>query len=470
MPGLDPNVVVHRLAVSKDVPPVKQSQRRIQPELILKVEAEIDKLIRVDFIREVKYPNWLANIVPVLKKNGQICICVDYRDLNRACPKDEFPLPIIELLVDATIGFNALSFVDGFSGYNHIKMAPEDEELTAFLTPKGIYCDTITPFRVKNAGATYQRAMTTVFEDMLHNTIECYVDDLVMTTKERRNHLDDLRQVFDKLRKHQLKMNPLKCAFGLTSGKYLRFIVRHRGIEIDPAKIKVILEMLPPRNLVNYGDCKEDWITSEEFAINFVPQKAIKGQALADFLAAHPIPDNMELHEDLPDEEVFTIETSSWQLFFDGAAKKCGAGAGIVFVTPSGGLIPYSFHILAICTNNEAEYEALIIGLEIALEMQIQSLEVYGDSLLILKQINGEFVVKHEALIPYCEKAKHLIAQFQTITVNHVPRSKNGKANALAKLVASLTLPGERDIQITIGERLLLPQIMERKEEISTIN
>ncbi|XP_062119106.1 uncharacterized protein LOC133832835 [Humulus lupulus] len=207
-----------------------------------------------------------------------------------------------------------------------------------------------------------------------------------------------------------------------------------------------------------------------EFEINFVPQKVIKGQALADFLAAQPIPDNMELREDLPDEEVFTIETSSWQLYFDVAAKKCGISAGIVFVMPSGGLIPYSFHILAICTNNVAEYEALIIGLKIALEMQIQSLKVYGDSLLIIKQINGEFAVKHEALIPYHEKAKHLIAQFQTITLNHVPRSKNGKVDALAKLAASLTLPSERDIQITIGERHLLPQIIDRclsKEEAS---
>ncbi|XP_062085733.1 uncharacterized protein LOC133791838 [Humulus lupulus] len=434
--------------------------------------------------------------------------------------------------------------MDGFPGYNQIKMEPEDEELTAFRTPKNIYCYTVMPFGLKNAGATYQRAMTTVFEDMLHNTIECYVDDLVGKTKEMRNHLDDLRRVFDRLQKHQLKRNPLKCPFGVTSRKFLEFVVRHRGIEIDPVKIKVIFEMPPPRNLRQLrglqgrlayvrrfisnlsGRCqpftrlmrknvpfiwdeacqnafesikryllhppvlrapifgkplilyittldrslgallgqdnedgKEVALYYLKFEVNFVSQKAIKGQALADFLAVHPISDNMELHEDLPNEEVFTIETLSWQLYFDGATKKCGAGAGIVFVTPYGVLIPNSFHILAICTNNVAEYEALIIGLKIALEMKIQSLEVNGDSLLIIKQMNGELAVKHEALIPYHEKAKHLIAQFQTITLNHVPRSKNGKADALAKLPASLTLLGERDIQITY-----------RKEEISTIN
>ena len=193
MPGLDPKVAVHRLAVSKDATPVKQSQRRVRPELLPKIEAEIDKLRNSGFIREVKYPVWLANIVVVMKKNGQLRICVDYRDLNKACPKDEFPLPITELLVDATTGFDALSFMDGFSGYNQIKMAPEDEELTAFRTPKGILCYTVMPFGLKNAGATYQRAMTIIFEDMMHNTVECYVDNLVVKTKERENHFDDLK-------------------------------------------------------------------------------------------------------------------------------------------------------------------------------------------------------------------------------------------------------------------------------------
>ena len=154
-------------------------------------------------------------------------ICVDFRDLNEACPKDEFPLPITELLIDATTGFGALSFMDGFSGYNQIKMAHEDEELTAFRTPKGIYYYTVMPFGLKNAGATYQRAMTIIFNDILHNTVECYVDDLVVKTKKRENHLNDLRKVFDRLRKYQLKMNPLKCAFGVTSRKFLEFVVRY---------------------------------------------------------------------------------------------------------------------------------------------------------------------------------------------------------------------------------------------------
>jgi len=187
MPGLDPSVAVHKLAVSEGVKPIKQPQRRFRPELTIQINAEVDKLIKANFIREVQYPTWLANIVPVRKKNGQLRICVDFRDLNNACPKDDFPLPITELLVDATTRFGALSFIDGFSGYNQIKMDPKDEDLTAFRTSQGIYCYTVMPFGLKNAGATYQRAMTIIFRDFLHNLVECYVDDLVVKTKEREN-------------------------------------------------------------------------------------------------------------------------------------------------------------------------------------------------------------------------------------------------------------------------------------------
>jgi hypothetical protein len=139
--------------------------------------------------------------------------------------------------------------MDGSFGYNQIRMAPADEEKTAFRTPKGIYCYKVMPFGLKNAGATYQRAMQKIFDDMLHQHVECYVDDLVVKSKEKENHLQDLRLVFERLRRFQLKMNPLKCAFGVSSGKFLGFIVRHRGIEIDQSKIEAILKMPEPRNI-----------------------------------------------------------------------------------------------------------------------------------------------------------------------------------------------------------------------------
>ncbi|KAL0282982.1 UNVERIFIED_CONTAM: Transposon Tf2-12 polyprotein [Sesamum angustifolium] len=121
---------------------------------------------------------------PCKKKNGQIRVYVDFRDLNNACPKDDFPLPIAELMIDATTGHEVLSFMDGSSGYNQIRMAPTDQELTAFRTPNGIYCYKVMPFGLKNAGATYQRAMQKIFDDMLHKNVECYIDDLVLKSKK----------------------------------------------------------------------------------------------------------------------------------------------------------------------------------------------------------------------------------------------------------------------------------------------
>ena len=197
----------------------------------------------------MQYLEWIANIVPIKKKNGQIRMCVDFRDLNSACPKDDFPLPITEVMVDATTSHEALSFMDGSLGYNQIRMNPKDEELTAFRTPKGIYCYKVMPFGLKNVGVTYQRAMQKIFDNVLHKYLECYVDDLVVKTKRKEDHLVDLRSVFNRLRKYQLKMNPRKCAFGVTSGKFLGFIVRHRSIEIDQSKIEAIQKMPEPKNL-----------------------------------------------------------------------------------------------------------------------------------------------------------------------------------------------------------------------------
>ena len=152
-------------------------------------------------------------------------------------------------MVDATVGHEALSFMDGFSSYNQIRMASKDEDLIAFHTPKGIYCYKVMPFGLKNVGATYQRAVQKIFDDILHKNVECYVDDLVVKSKKRMEHLQGLRQVFEQLLRYQLKMNPMKCTFGVTSGKFLGFIVRHRGIEIDSSKIDAIQKMLEPRNI-----------------------------------------------------------------------------------------------------------------------------------------------------------------------------------------------------------------------------
>lgn len=196
MPKLDPKVPVHRLSIKKGVSPKKQPQRRFRKELVLEIEKEVNKLIEAGFIREVTYPTWIANIVPVRRKYGQLHVCVDFRDLNDAYPKNDFPLPVTELMIDSTTVHKALSFMDCTVGYNQIQMVSKDQEATTFHTPKGIFSYKVMPFGLKNIGATYQRVMQTIFEDMLHEMVECYVDDLVVKSRKRPDHLRDLQQIF----------------------------------------------------------------------------------------------------------------------------------------------------------------------------------------------------------------------------------------------------------------------------------
>ena len=126
----------------------------------------------------------------------------------------------------------------------------------------------------------------------------------------------------------------------------------------------------------------------QEFDINYVPQKAIKGQVLADFLANHPVPDDYEFSEDLPDEDVLFIELPRpWKLFFDGAARKDGAGAGVILITPEEEVLPYAFTLIENYFNNVVEYQTLIMGLKMAIELKITRLKVFGDSKLIINQL-----------------------------------------------------------------------------------
>nr|XP_027067484.1 uncharacterized protein LOC113693104 [Coffea arabica] len=610
-PEEEKEVAVHNLSVKRGTKPVKQTQRRFRPELIPLIENEINRLIEDGFIREVKYPTWISSIVPVRKKNGQIRVCVDFRDLNETCPKDNFPLPITELTVDATTGHEALSFLDGSSGYNQIRMAPENEELTAFRTPKKIYCYKVMPFGLKNAGATYQRTMQRIFDDMLHRNVECYVDDLVVKSKKREDHIQDLRRVFQRLRRYQLKMNHLKCAFGVTSGKFLGFIVHQRGIEVDRSKIDAIVNMPEPRNIhelkslqgklayirrfisnlagryqpfsrlmkkevpfewdescrnaftsikaylmnppvlaapipgkslilyisaqersvgallaqennegkenalyylsrmmtsneLNYASIEKLCLTLifviqklkhyfhahtirlisksnpikyvmakpvlsdrlarwylqfQQFEIIYVPAKVVKGQILADFLADHPLPAEWELTDELPDEEVFMVELP-WSMYFDGAAHRDGAGAGVVFYTPEADILPYSFTLTRRCSNNVAEYQALILGLETAVDMKQLHLRVYGDSKLVVNQLLGVYDVKKPELIPYYKYARQLMGYLGNVTIEHIPRNFNQQADSLARVASMITLPSHRN-QISICQNWVIPPMFD---------
>ena len=145
MTGIDPQISLHRLNVDPKHKLVRQKRRKFGTDRNQIIQEEVQKLLAVKSIREVTYPEWLANVVVVAKKNGKHRVCVDFTDLNKACPKDFFPLPHIDMMVDATSGHQMLSFMDAFSGYNQIRMYPPDQKNTSFITDRGTYCYQVMP-------------------------------------------------------------------------------------------------------------------------------------------------------------------------------------------------------------------------------------------------------------------------------------------------------------------------------------
>jgi hypothetical protein len=196
----------------------------------------------------------VCNIVSVEKKNtGQIQICVDFRNLNRATQKVEYPMPVAVLLVDSASGNKVISFLDGNAGYNQIFMVKEDVSKTTFRCPGfvGLFEWVVMTFGLKNAGATYQRAMNLIFHDLLGVLMEIYIDDVVVKLVGFEEHMADLKLSLERMKKYGLQMNPLKCGFRVTSGRFLGFVVYEHGIQIDPKKIESIGKIGEPM-------CKKD--------------------------------------------------------------------------------------------------------------------------------------------------------------------------------------------------------------------
>ena len=249
MGGIDPAIITHKLNTNLSFKPVKQKRRSFAPERQKAINEEVSKLLQAGAIREVEYPEWLANVVLVKKANGKWRLCIDFTDINKACPKDNFPLPRIDLIVDATSGHELLSFMDALSGYNQISMDPGDQEKTLFVTAQGTYCYQVMPFGLKNAGATYQRLVNRMFQKQIGATMEVYIDDMLVKSTKSDLHITHLSEAFHILRNYNMKLNPAKCTFGVSAGKFLGFIVNHRGIKANPDKIKALLNMPSPSGI-----------------------------------------------------------------------------------------------------------------------------------------------------------------------------------------------------------------------------
>jgi hypothetical protein len=247
MPGVPRNLIEHSLNIDPKATFKRQHLRRFADDRRDAIKKELAKLLAAGFIREVFHPEWLANPVLVRKKNSnEWRMCVDYTDLNKYCPKDPFGLPWIDQLIDSTVGCDLLCFLDCYSGYHQIAIKEEDQEKTTFITPFGAYCYTTMSFGLKNAGATYQRAIQACFKRRLNKNVEAYVYDVVVKTKNSDTLIADLEETFTSLREYRWKLNPNKRVFGVPSGKLLGFIISHHSIEANPKKISTITSMKAP--------------------------------------------------------------------------------------------------------------------------------------------------------------------------------------------------------------------------------
>jgi hypothetical protein len=244
----DTEVIQHKIPLNKDTKPFRQKLRSFNPMLLPTMEREIKKLLDARIIIPLRYSEWIANLVPVRKKNGEIRLCVDFRNLNKCSRKDNYPLPKMEHILQKVSGSKVMSFIDGFSGYNQIVVHPDDREKTAFTTPWGTFMYEKMPFGLMNAGATFQRAMDIAFVGEKDKFVLIYLDDITVFSNSHEHHLQHLKKTFLKCRRYGISLNPKKSNFALKEGKLLGHIVSANGVRIDPKRVEAIKSLSLPRS------------------------------------------------------------------------------------------------------------------------------------------------------------------------------------------------------------------------------
>jgi hypothetical protein len=225
-----------------------EAHGHVDEEKCKAIGEEVAKLLATRFVREIHHLVWITNPILVKKKKGKWKMCVNYTGLNKACPKDPFPLTRIDQVIDSTARCEILSFLDAYSSYHQIAMKESDKHTTSFITPFGSYYVSM-PIGLTNARAAYHRCMLWCFTNKVGRNIEVYVDDIIVKTKKSDDLITDLEETFANLRRFCIKLNPEKCVFRVPKGKLLGFMVFNRKIEGNLEKIEAVQRMGPIQNL-----------------------------------------------------------------------------------------------------------------------------------------------------------------------------------------------------------------------------
>nr|GEY79560.1 reverse transcriptase domain-containing protein [Tanacetum cinerariifolium] len=500
MTGVPRSVAKHRLNIREGCPPVWQKKRGQAPERTKAIQAEVQKLVEARIMREVYYHDWLSNPVMVKKHDGSWRMCVDFTDLNKACTQDCYPLTEIDWKVESLCGYPFKCFLDAYKGYHQIQLAESDEEKIAFHTGQGVYCYTKMPFGLKNAGATYQRLMYKAFESQMGRNIEVYVDDLVVKSHTEAKMVRDIEETFQTLRKINMKRNPKKCSFGLAEGVFLGYVVTLEGIKPCSDKTTVVLQLPSPQTIKDVQSLNRKLASLNRFLSKSAEKSLPLFQTLkkcikkSDFrwtaeaeqafqqLKQH-LSDLLLLVAPKPQEELIMYLSAAYRaisavlmtergtaqtpIYFisralqDGSSYVDGSGAGLILTNPEGVEFTYALRFQFAASNNEAEYEALIAGLRIAMQMGVKNVQANVDSKLVTNQVLGTYVAKEDNMnvcgqggqhVKYLEIAKGLVSGFKTFSISQVPWSRNKKADALSKIASTSFVHLSKQVLVEVLE------------------
>ncbi|WKA03224.1 hypothetical protein VitviT2T_021346 [Vitis vinifera] len=379
------------------------------------VKEEFQKQLSVGLLLVVEYPEWLVNVVPVPKNDGKVRVCVDFRDLNK------------------------------------ILMAPEDMEKTSFITEWGTYCYRVMPFGLKNARVTYQRAATTIFHDIMHQDVK--LDDL---GKERVIYYLSKRMLDYETRYVMIERFCLPLVWATQRLRhYMTKYSMHLISRLDPLRYLFDKPALIDRLM--------RWLVLlTKFDIHYATQKSIKWRIVANHLALLLVSDGRAIDDDFLDEDIVVVTSlSDWRMYFDGAANHSRYRIGVLLISPHGDHIPRSVRLAFSdrhpAMNNIVEYEACILGLKITLELEIRQMEVFGDSNLVLRQIQGQLKARNVKLKPYHAYLNLVVGRFDDLSYTHLPRTQNQFADALATLPSMIDIPANTIVRPLLIESRLVP-------------
>ncbi|MCO5589239.1 hypothetical protein L7F22_043205 [Adiantum nelumboides] len=301
------------------------------------VKEEIDNLLKAGFIAEVKGSDWLFPIVVVPKKNGKLRACMDYRKINAQTSKDPLPLPFTNMMMDEIAGHEMYSFMDGYSGYNKLKIAPEDREKTTFITEWGAFMYLVMSFGLCNAPATFQRCMMEIFNEFLHKLLAIFVDDLTIYSTEEL-HILFLEMVFQQCREKRICLNPFKSVFMVWKGQLLGHVVSRHGIKMVANKVKCIQLARPPKNVLELSSFLRyisfyrrfiHMFATKAIVLYILTQKDVKFiwtsecqesfQALKDAVSIKPI-----------------LRQLNWEVIFHVHVDASGVAMGAILAQPEG--------------------------------------------------------------------------------------------------------------------------------------